>query len=150
MTDPNWQALKAVTVPAKTAQGFWTLALGYIAGPSRLRFVVEKTVDAPSQPPVLNEWICAPNRTCTADGDPKLPINPANCLFPEAPPGALIAKIGGSIAGKKDGKLFVVGSYCIVDLDETAKGALFLAMNADPMSSLTRDGQLLVGISQSN
>src|SRR5713226_9672888 len=85
------------------------------------------------------KWSYAPDRKCTADGDPKAPLNPATCLFADAPPGALIGKIGGSTAGKTDGtKLFVVGSYCVIELEDKAKGPLYLTMNCDPMSSLER------------
>jgi hypothetical protein len=105
----------------------------------------------PAQPETeANKWLYAPEKRCTADGDPKAPINPANCLLPDAPPAALIAKIGGSIAGKSDGmKCFVVGSYCVIDLDEKTKGSLYLTMNADPMSELDRSGQLVVKIYRS-
>jgi hypothetical protein len=107
---------------------------------------------APAIPTPLSapKWSYAPERKCTADGDPRAPLNPATCLFTDAPPGALIAKIGGSTAGKTDGtKLFVVGSYCVVELDDKTKGPLYLAMNNDPMSSLERSGSLQVTISQS-
>lgn len=115
----------------------------------RLKFVVEETRPGPDPQPaarVQNQWNYAPDRPCWADGDPKAPINPANCLIPDAPPGALIAKIGGSTAGKVgDGvKSFVVGSFCVVDFDTTTKGTVYLAMNADPMGLLDRTGQLRV------
>lgn len=102
-------------------------------------------------PPLLAaKWSYAPESKCTADGDPRAPFNPATCLFADAPPGALIAKIGGSTAGKADGtKLFVVGSYCVIELDDKMKGPLYLTMNSDPMSSLERSGSLRVTISQS-
>jgi hypothetical protein len=108
------------------------------------------TAPATPPPPSAPKWSYAPEKKCTADGDPKAPFNPANCMFADAPAGALIAKIGGSTAGKTDGiKLFVVGSYCVIDLDDKMKGPLYLAMNSDPMSSLDRSGSLLVKIWQS-
>ena len=156
MTDPNWESLREVVVPAKPGHGFWTKVLDYVDASKRLQFVVEDERDAPPVPPgqqppqpdrVPNKWSYAPEKLCTADGDPKAPINPANCLLVDAPPGALIAKIGGSTAGKNDGiKVFVVGSFCVVDLDEKTKGALYLTMNADPMSSLDKRGELSVKV----
>ncbi len=154
MTDPNWSLLKKVTVPAKSGQGYWTVAFDYIDAVKRLKFIVEE-VDPPAtqptqhQPPakVVQKWCYAEGKECTADGDPKASINPANCFLPDAPPGALIAKVGGSTGGRKDGVLlFVVGSFCIVDLDDKTKGALFLTMNADPRSTLERSGELSVAI----
>ena len=68
----------------------------------------------------------------------------------DAPPGALIAKIGGSTAGKNDGaKVFLVGSFCVFDLDEKIRGTLYLTMNADVTNSLDRSGELLVTIYRS-
>lgn len=153
MADPNWDLGVNVVVLAKPRYGYWTKALDYVDASKRLKFVVEDTRQVPVQQQgqldvtVPNKWNYAVEKQCTADGDPKAPINPANCLLPDAPPGALIAKIGGSTAGKGDGlKLFIVGSFCVFDLDDKTKGTLYLTMNADPMSSLERSGQLSVKI----
>jgi hypothetical protein len=101
--------------------------------------------------PSQQKWNYSSEGKCTADGDPRASLNPATCLMTDAPPGALIAKIGGSTAGKTDGlKLYVVGSFCVIELDDKTKGPLFLTMNHDPMSSLERNGSLKVTISQSS
>jgi hypothetical protein len=151
VADPNWVEGVEVTVPAKPAHGYWTKALDYVDASKRLKFLAEHPLQgtgSPGQPAAAdNRWEYAPEKHCTADGDPKAPVNPANCLLPDAPPGALIAKIGGSTAGKGDGaKLFVVGSFCVFDLDDKTKGTLYLTMNVDPMSSLVPSGQLTVTI----
>ncbi|HXM13051.1 MAG TPA: hypothetical protein VN946_24080, partial [Terriglobales bacterium] len=110
---------------------------------------------APAAPAAVqtepNKWSYAQGSMCTADGDPKAPLNPANCLITDAPPGALIAKIGGSVAGKtSDGlKSFVVGSLCVYDTDATTKGILYLTMNADPMGLSERSGSIRVKIYRS-
>jgi hypothetical protein len=98
-----------------------------------------------------NKWSYAEGKECGADGDPRAPVNPANSLLPDAPPGSLIAKIGGSPAGKtSDGlKSFVVGSFCIIDIDNNSKGTLYLTMNADPMGLLERKGYLCVKVYRS-
>jgi hypothetical protein len=122
----------------------------------RLKFVVDDRCpdpDAAQQPATMpNRWNYAQDRTCTADGDPKAPVNSANCLIPDAPPGSLIAKIGGSTAGKaSDGvKSFVVGSFCVVDIDDKTKGTVYLTMNADLMGLLERTGQLPVRVYRSS
>lgn len=142
MTDPNWQFLSDVNVLAKPKSGYWTLALDYVGVSKRLRLIVEETVSG-----VPNKWNYAPEKVCTADGDPAAPINPANCIVVDAPPGALIAKVGGSTAGKNDGgHTFVVGSYCVIELDDKTKGPLYLTMNTDPTSLLERSGKLFVKI----
>jgi len=169
MADPNWDSGKEVKVPAQPVRGNWTCALEYVDASKRLKFVVDEMrnsepaapalgaaaaaevgvqaqVNAPAQEP--NKWSYAKDKECGADGDPKAPVNPSNCLITDAPPGSLIAKVGGSVAGKtSDGvKSFVVGSFCVVDLDDKTKGTLYLTMNADPMGSLTRSGYLRVRV----
>jgi hypothetical protein len=151
MTEPNWDGGKRVTVPAMpTVSGYWTIALEYLDGPKRLKLeVADEKNPYEDNATEAGKWNYAPEKQCTADGDPKAPVNPANCLFPDAPAGALIGKIGGSTAGKNDGTKFVVGSFCVIDLDEKTKGPLYLTMNADPMSSMERSGNLSVVIYRS-
>ena len=171
MTDPNWDAGIDKTIPAKPTHGNWTLALDYVDASKRLKFVVSDERDVPAaaavgpaqpQAPAApaapaapekepNKWSYAKGSECTADGDPKAPLNPANCLITDAPPGALIAKIGGSLAGKtSDGlKSFVVGSLCVYDTDATTKGIVYLTMNADPMGLSERNGSIRVKIYRS-
>lgn len=168
MTDPNWDSGTEVKVPAQAVRGNWTCALEYVDASKRLKFIVDEARNAePAAGPragdaaavggqaqggqparELNHWSYAKDKQCGADGDSKAPVNPSNCLIPDAPPGSLVAKIGGSVAGKtNDGiKSFVVGSFCIVDLDDKSKGALYLAMNADPMGSLARSGFLCIKV----
>jgi hypothetical protein len=166
MTDPNWDAGVEVKVPAKSKYGNWSQAVDYVDVSKRLKFVVDderapepapaadgqaQVAPAPQPAREPNKWNYAPDRACTADGDPKAPINAANCLIPDAAPGALIAKIGGSVAGKtSDGlKSFVVGSFCVIDIDDKTKGTVYLTMNADPMGLLDRTGFLRVKIYRS-
>jgi hypothetical protein len=156
MADPNWDSGTTVVVLAQPTNGFWTKVLDYVDSSKRLKFVVDDKVEGPpaegGKPSEKNnKWFYANQKECTADGDPAAGVNAANCLVPDAPVGALIAKIGGSTAGKSDGaKLFVVGSFCTFDLDDKTKGALYLTMNADPMTLTGRSGQLSVKIFRSN
>jgi hypothetical protein len=153
MADPNWDQGLPVTVPAKPRHGYSTKVVDYIDASKRLKFVAQDhrqiSAQQPGQAPVEveNKWNYTHDKQCTADGEPTAAVNPANCLLPQAPPGALIAKIGGSTAGRTDGlQLFVVGSFCVIDFDEKTKGTLYLTMNADPMGSLDRGGELAVTI----
>ena len=161
MSDPNWDAGIEKDIPARPDHGNWTLALDYIDANKRMKFVVEDQRDTPpagqgqqqgagpQREP--NKWSYAQGKTCAADGDPKAPVNPANCLITDAPPGALIAKVGGSTAGKvSDGlKSFVVGSLCVYDTDANTKGVVYLTMNADPMGLSERSGFIRVRIYRS-
>jgi hypothetical protein len=165
MTDPNWDSGVEVNVLAVPTHGNWTRALDYVDAAKRLKFIVDDVRNPPPppaapganpQPPKqtaqeANKWTYAKDKECGADGDPKAPVNPANSLLPDAPPGSLIAKIGGSPAGKtSDGlKSFVVGSFCIIDIDDKSKGTLYLTMNADPMGLLERGGHLYVKVYRS-
>jgi hypothetical protein len=134
-------------VPAKAVRGLWTLAVEYVDAPHKLRFNVPATrTEKGAQAP--NVWTYAHDKTCSADGAARAPINSANCLLASAPPGALIGKIGGSIAGKADGTLtFLIGSFCVYEFDDKAHGGpLYLAMNADPTGLLDATGFLSVEI----
>lgn len=177
MSDPHWDVGIELDVPARPSHGNWTRVVEYVDGSQRLKFDVDDTRNSPPAaapaadgapvaplPPVAanapeaiqvarepNTWSYAQDKSCGADGDSKAPINPSNCLMADAPPGALIAKIGGSTAGKiSDGvKSFVVGSFCVIDVDDKSKGTLYLTMNADPMAPSQRTGFLRVKIYRS-
>src|SRR4051812_28191454 len=47
---------------------------------------------------------------CNPDGHAGLPLAAEQLLIAKCAPGALIGKLGGSIAGRDDGKLFAIGS----------------------------------------
>ena len=83
---------------------------------------------------------------CTADGDLVSPLATSNCLNSDGTVGSLIGKIGGSTAGKKDGKVFVVGRFCIIDIDDKIKGPLFLTINDEPYGFGDNSGQLKVSV----
>ena len=91
----GWTELDPVVVNAK-GDGLWTWAYEWLDGPL-IKFQAEG-VWRYSQ--ALNE--------CTADGDLNALICSSRCVLPVAPVGALLAKIGGSTAGTKDGKVFLV------------------------------------------
>jgi hypothetical protein len=59
----------------------------------------------------------------------------------------LLAKIGGSTAGTSDGKVFLVGSFSVFEIDSATKGPLFLTINDDPAGFENNAGALLVDIS---
>ena len=91
-------------------------------------------------------WTYAPNVVSSANGDPNSRIQIDARLLGEAPVGALIAKIGGSSAGSSDGKLFLVGDFCIIRLDDKQEGPLFLTINDGPKGFTDNSGQISVNI----
>lgn len=136
MTDLSWRELvKDFAVPAKP-NGFWTLVVEYIAGPKKLKLESAGQWN-------YSEKLKSP---CGPDGDPHSPTASANCVNPEAPVGSLIGKIGGSTAGTKDGKIFVVGRLCILDLDEATSGPLFLSINDEQTGYPDNGGELKVTV----
>jgi hypothetical protein len=133
MNKPNWQQLVSCKVPAKPS-GLWTLAWDYVAGPKKLKLVATGT------------WNYADKSPCTADGNLITAIDKSKCLYADAPVGALIAKLGGSSSGIKDGEIFVVGQLCIKDLSDSSKGGLFLTINDELANFADNSGDIDVTI----
>ncbi len=131
MTDPNWQPLQKMDIPANP-EGLWTKVLDFITGPRKLRFTAK------------GSWQLTPGRSCGADGS-RAAGSPASAFLPSAPLGALIGKIGGSSADAppppapgvvvpavpvSGGPLVIaVGSFCTLEIQATTKGPLFVTMN---------------------
>jgi hypothetical protein len=146
MPAPLWQQpARDFLILAQPARGFWTLIIDYVAPGASLKFVVENHAAMGVAPP---RWYYTPEYTCTADGDPLGVLRAEACLISTASPGALIGKVGGSCAGRaEDGKVFIVGSYCIYTLDADTSGPLYLTMNFEPFRSIARSGAIKVQVS---
>jgi hypothetical protein len=131
----NWNEIqKDLSVSAKP-DGLWTWAYDYVQGPAHIMFVAK------------GKWSYAADAECGADGDPGSLISASQCLVPEAPVGALVVKVGGSTAGTKDGKVFVVGSRGVVDLDSATAGPILLAINDEAGGMGDNSGEMKVTIS---
>jgi hypothetical protein len=61
---------------------------------------------------------------CGPDGDIHSATS-ADSLMPDALQGALIGKIGGSSGAIKNTGAFVVGSHCVLEIDDKLKGPLY-------------------------
>lgn len=110
--------IKTVTVPAMP-KGVWTLVDVLWTAPARLLFQAKD-----------QRWNYSPAQSCTADGDLQSMIDPTRTILGGGPVGALIAKIGGSTAGAKDGVCtFLVGHHCAVETKPEWKGPLYLTIN---------------------
>ena len=88
----------------------------------------------------------APVAKSGPDGDGASQLPTAAALYAEAPLGAVIGKIGGSTAGRKDGDVFAVGSFAVCST--TKNGPLFLTMNIDPTRVPEAAGTVTVTISE--
>jgi hypothetical protein len=118
MTPPEWKILIKMDVLAKP-EGLWTKICDYIEGSMKLKVEAHGT------------WDYSIGKNCSPDGKRAEGLL-VESLVPSAPVGALIGKIGGGTAEKPDPAksfVFVVGSYCVVNIDTNTKGALFLTMN---------------------
>jgi hypothetical protein len=69
-----------------------------------------------------------PSGTCGPDGDTHVAMS-TDALFPDGLLGTLIGKIGGSSATVKNSGAFIIGSYCVIDVDDKTKGPLFRTIN---------------------
>jgi hypothetical protein len=150
MTEPLWQPAQTFTIPARAKHGFWTRIVDYVDGARWLKFEVKDVPVAGGQDRAP-QWSYAAQQNCTADGDPTGALNPTTCLVTTAAPGALVAKVGGSCAGRADdGHVLVVGSFCLVALDATTRGTVYLGMNIDPSRPIDRTGAIDVSVSISS
>jgi hypothetical protein len=125
---------KDIEVRAKP-DGIWTWVYEYVKGPAIIKFEAN---DA--------KWKYASNKQCTADGDLRSMVCTQNCIVPGAPVGALVAKIGGGTAGTRDGRVFVVGRMCIVEIDQNTSGPILLTMNDELTGMANHEDSVKVSI----
>lgn len=133
----DWVVLKDNVKVKARPDGVWTLALEWVNGPAVLKF------EAGGE-----EWFYAEpdSSKATADGHLASLLAPKNCLLPTAPVGALIGKIGGSSAGAADGTVFVVGKFCLIEIDKS-KGPVYLTINDELTGFGNNRGEISVKIS---
>ena len=111
----------------------WTLILDYVAP----KTVLQITAAVVSR---ISGLYCPP------DGLVTLPASFR--AIADYPAGALLGKISGSTAGQKEGKVFAIGASCTVTLGDADSGALFVAINADPMVVPTKPAKIKVSMKQ--
>jgi hypothetical protein len=134
-----------VTVRAKPL-GLWTCALATVAGVKR---IIVSVVDENSR------WQCASGPQLCGPGGTRQPGT--GCLYPKAPLGALIGKLGGSDADDTTADngqyaagvypvVFAVGSFWTTEIATDFKSALFLTMNDQVARFEMHDGSIGVKI----
>lgn len=123
-------------VPAKPKEGLWSPAIDFLTGPLALSIKATGT------------WSYAPNQSCDANGrqtDVTEAVQPADCLHAKGPVGALIARVGGSIAEAGESPL-TVGGHATVVLKKEQRGALYLTINDSAKGMLDNSGGIEVEI----
>jgi hypothetical protein len=156
MAQPIWRKIETdLVVPEPGKQ--WKLAVDALTAGKLMK--VEVVIDANRKPPTDGTW--KPKdfaQPCSADGDfdgaARASARPAgNLLVPSAPPGALIARIGGSTADqttdtstKPSRLVFSIGRKCIFAVPSEPTGSLFLGVNDDPARMAAVTGHLVVSI----
>ncbi len=124
MDKRQWAPLAKIYV-APVPDGLWTLAHEFVPSGAILQLNAQGTW--------TYRTAAASPLTCGPDGRPDDPQT--DLLMADAPVGAMIAKIGGSTAGKTDGELFVVGASSVIMADPKKHGGpLYLTMNVNPAS----------------
>jgi|ERR1051326_4760873 hypothetical protein len=156
MPQPIWRKIvPELAIPEPGKQ--WRMAVPLLTVGKVMR--VQVVIDTNRAPPVPGTWtpagFAAP---CTADGDFDATARgqvaqSGTLLVASAPPGALIARIGGSTADQTPDTAstpsritFSIGRECIFTVPTTPTGSLFLGVNDDPSRMADVAGQLIVDI----
>jgi len=136
MPEPTWMEPTSVNIRAHPDDGVWQQALPYVEGPALLK------IEAVGQWNYSTQFA----RPCSANGDLLSPLDPKRCIHEKSPVGALIGRIGGSIADKDATAIFVVGSLCVRKLEMESTGPLFLTINDMWNGFGDNSGELTVNI----
>jgi hypothetical protein len=133
----DWVVLKDNVKVKARPDGVWTLALEWVNGPAVLKFEAGD-----------EEWYYAESDAgkAKADGHLSSLLAAKNTVLPAAPVAALIGKIGGSSAGINDGTLFVVGKFCLLEIDRS-KGLVYLTINDELSGFANNRDEISVKIS---
>ena len=116
----SWTPLAAVLpIPPGGFRMPWHRVTDVIRGPTHL--LIAATGSWAAIPGVLAA--CGPNGFSGLD----LPAD--RIVLPDAPPGALIGRLGGSSASLKVDGVFPIGLDCVVQLPANSVGQLFVTFN---------------------
>jgi hypothetical protein len=122
----TWTEIKNFVLPAGDVTAPWVLVVDTIRGATYLQ------INATGQWTAMT-GLLAP---CGPDGLAGLTLPLDRLVLPDAPPGALIGRIGGSSASLKADNAFVLGGSCVVAVPSGSIGPLFVSFNiaARPVS----------------
>jgi hypothetical protein len=115
MTPIQWSTIVAnMNIAAIPPLGLWTPVFEFLPAGTVVRVLS------------FGRWYYTPQTDCGPDGERVSFISSAQCLTKEAPPGALIAKIGGGTADLK-GTIVPIGSQAIFKVADG--GGLYMTIN---------------------
>ena len=116
----SWSPLAGVQpVPAGAFRMPWHRVTDLLRGPTRLRIAA------------TGSWTAIPEvlAPCGPNGFAGLSLPADRVVLPDAPPGALICRLGGSSASLKAEDAFPIGLDCVVQLPANSVGPLFVSFN---------------------
>lgn len=119
MPSVTWTPIETLDLPTGLVSAPWLRLVASLRGATHLAF--EAT----------GEWVAAPRllAPCGPDGLAGLALPADRVVIADAPPGALIGRIGGSSAGLKADGAFVIGSSAVVAVPAGSVGPLFVSFN---------------------
>jgi hypothetical protein len=119
MTTVTWTPIDTLPLPDGSINVPWLRLVASLRGATHLCF--EAT----------GEWIAIPGllAPCGPDGLSGLALPADRVVIADAPPGALIGRIGGSSASLKAEGAFVIGSSAVVSVPAGSIGPLFVSFN---------------------
>jgi hypothetical protein len=137
MSEPSWTELaNNIIISANPDDGIWQRACDYVEGPGLLKIEATGTW----------KYLNIEPQPCSPNGDRESTLDDENNIHGKSPRGALIGRIGGSIADRDTASVFAVGSFCVRKLDKEA-GPLFLTINDAWNGFDDNDGELTVKVS---
>jgi hypothetical protein len=122
----TWTEIRNFTEPAGEVTAPWLLVVDTIRGATHLQ--ITATGDLTAMAGLLGP--------CGPDGLAGLALPKEGIVLEDAPPAALIGRIGGSSASLKTDNAFVIGRSCVVPVPASSIGPLFISFNitARPVS----------------
>jgi hypothetical protein len=115
----TWTPIQTLPLPTGAVALPWLKLIDTIRGATHL--MITATGSWSPMPGLL-----AP---CVPDGLAGLVLPPDRTVLSDAPPGALIGRIGGSSAGLKADGAFVIGTSCVVPVQAGSIGPLYVSFN---------------------
>jgi hypothetical protein len=116
----SWTPLVNIQpIPVDQFRMPWHRVTEVIRGPTHL--LITATGNWSPMPDVLT--------TCGPNGFAGLSLPADRVVLPDAPPGALIGRFGGSSASLKADGAFPIGLDCVVQLPPNSVGPLFVSFN---------------------
>ncbi len=115
----TWTEIQNFTAPAGDVTAPWLLVVETIRGATHLQITA------------TGQWTAMAGLlgACGPDGLAGLALPADRIVLPDAPPAALIGRIGGSSASLKTDSAFVVGRNCVVPVPTGRIGPLFVSFN---------------------